>query len=106
MILALLWLTISAPFVYASQQELSKKDKAAMCQSIQGCDEEEGSNPLGNATEEKNPNSGSSFSEEYLHDHHIEEYFFCIASQHYKCENASTYTAFHGEVQVPPPNAI
>ena len=39
--------------------------------------EEEAANPFGNTTEEKAPSS-SSFSEEYLHDHHKAEYFFSI----------------------------
>lgn len=65
---------------------------------------EEEANPLGNTTEEKAPNSLSSFSEEYLHDNHRSEYFFLIASQFHKCENANTYVAFHGELLVPPPN--
>ena len=36
--------------------------------------EEEAANPFGNTTEEKAPTSGSSFSEEYLHDHHIADH--------------------------------
>ena len=106
MILALLWLTISIPFVYASQQELAKENKMANAAFPLAGNEEEGSaNPFGNATEEKAPNSGSSFSEEYLHDHYKADYFFSIASQCHKCENADTYHAFHGELVVPPPNA-
>jgi len=104
MILALLWLTVSTPFVYASQQELVKQNKNVNYQSPLSGTEEEGSNPFGNTTEEKNPNSSTSFSEEYLHDHHLDDYFFSIISHRYKFENAGTYIAFHGEVQVPPPN--
>jgi len=103
MILALLWLTISFPFVYASQQELAKQDKTANAPSSH-CNEEEAANPLGNTTEEKAPGTGSSFSEEYLHANHAADHFFSIASLFYKCENSGIYNAFHGEVQVPPPN--
>jgi hypothetical protein len=104
MILALLWLTISAPFVYASQQQLSKQDKVSNSQSPLDCNDEESSNPFGNSTEEKAPGN-SSLSEEYLHQHHCpEEYFSSISSQYHNCRDAATYIAFHGEVQVPPPN--
>jgi hypothetical protein len=103
MILALLWLTVSTPFVYASQQELAKHTKL-VTQSSNCSNEEESANPFGNSTEEKAP-SGSSLSEEYLHDHHTTDHFFSIVTQFHKCENAGTYVAFHGELLVPPPNA-
>jgi hypothetical protein len=105
MMLALLWLTISTPFVFAKQQELAKQDKMANAAIPLPGSDEEAANPFGNTTEEKSPNCGSSFSEEYLHDHHLAHHFFSIASQYHKCENAGTYIAFHGELLVPPPNA-
>jgi len=104
MIAALLWLTISAPFVYAGQQEISKQEKVASNGSPLAGTEEE-ANPFGNTTEEKAPTNGNSPSEEYLHDHHKAEYFFSIALRYHKCEKAGTYIAFHGELLVPPPNA-
>lgn len=52
MMLALVWLTVSTPFVYASQQELAKQNKTANA-NVLGCTEEETGNSLGNATEEK-----------------------------------------------------
>lgn len=103
MVLALLWLTVSAPFVFSSLQKLAKQDK--MSQSPFGGSEEETANPFGNTTEEKAPTGSASFSEEYLHDHHIAGHFFSIDLQFHKCENADTYHAFHGELLVPPPNA-
>jgi hypothetical protein len=103
MILALLWLTISLPYVYNNQQEMAKQECAGNI-PIPLTENEEEANPLGNTTEEKAPNSLSSFSEEYLHDNHRSEYFFLIASQFHKCEKANTYVAFHGELLVPPPN--
>jgi hypothetical protein len=105
MMLALLWLTISTPFVYASQQEQARQGKIANISNPLSGNEEEAPNPLGNSTEEKNSKSGNSFSEEYLHDHHLDDYFFSITAQFHKCENAGTYIAFHGELLVPPPNA-
>lgn len=104
MIVTLLWLTVSTPFVYASQQQQTTQDKEAKAQCPLAGNEEESAKPLGNTAEEKNSNS-SSFSEEYLHDHHIDDYFFYIASQYHNCENAGAYVAYHGKVQVPPPNA-
>jgi hypothetical protein len=104
MILALLWLTISAPFVIAAQQDLVKQEKTVNANSPLAGNEEETANPFANTTEEKSPSS-SSFSEEYLHDHHKADYFFSIVSQYYKCEDSGTYVAYHGELLVPPPNA-
>ena len=104
LILALLWLTVSLPFVYESQREMAKQSKSVTDQCSHTSNEEEPANPFGNTTEEKAPSS-SSVSEEYLHDHHIAEYFTSLASQNHKCENSGIYNAFHGEVHVPPPNA-
>lgn len=100
MILALLWLTVSTPFVFNSQKERSSQQLSANAGT-----EEETANPFGNTTEEKTPNS-SSFSEEYLHDHHGADHFLLIVSQYHKCENSGTYTAFHGELLVRPPNQL
>lgn len=104
MIIALVWLTVSAPFVYASQQKFSQQAKMMNAESPADNNEEEAANPFSNTNEEKNPTSNNSLSEEYLHDLHLEEYFFSISSQYHKCENAGTYIAFHGELLVPPPN--
>ncbi len=104
MMLALLWLTISAPFVYAVQQELAKQHHTTYTASPLTGNEEETANPFGSNTEEKAP-TGISFSEEYLHDAHKSDYFFSIISSFHKCENDGTYIAFHGELLVPPPNA-
>ncbi|HVG40914.1 MAG TPA: hypothetical protein VM888_04815 [Chitinophagaceae bacterium] len=106
MILALLWLTVSTPFVYASQQKLQEASKMMQTSLGEDCNEEEASNPLTNTTEEKNPNSSGSFSEEYLHHQHEFDYYFSVASQYHKSENDGTYIAFHGELLVPPPDAV
>lgn len=103
MIVALLWLTVSIPFVYESQQKLAQQEKSEKATIPPGGNEED-ANPFGNTTEEKAPGN-STVSEEYLHDHHEAEYFLLIASQYHKCENTDTYIAFHGELLVPPPNA-
>jgi len=103
MIIALCWLTISAPFVFANQQEIAKQNNSVPADLPLGGTEEE-ANPFSGATEEKAPKTLNSVSEEYLHDSHRSEYLFSIASQFHKGENAGTYVAYHGELLVPPPN--
>lgn len=106
MILTLIWLTISTPFVVAFQEEMAKQGFSTSNSSPLSADEEDAANPFGNNTEEK-PCSGNpaiSLSEEYLHDNHKAEYLFSIISTYHKGENAVSYTAFHGELLVPPPN--
>ena len=105
MILALLWLTISLPFVYDAQQQV-EKNQIVNQNSSSGENSEEGSNPFGNTTEEKNPNSGNSLSEEFLHDHHTHDHYFSISAQYHKCESVATYIAFHGDLEVPPPDVV
>ncbi len=105
MMAALLWLTISLPFVYAGQQEIAKQQQSENSSFPLTGNEEESANPFGNgnSTEEKAPGNNS-FSEEYLHDHHKEDGLFALAKQYRSCENARDYIAFHGELLVPPPN--
>ncbi len=103
LILALLWLTVSLPFVYAAQQQLVQLDKMAKAESPVDENDEGATNPFGNSTEEKAPGS-ISFSEEYLHDHPKSNHFFSSTLQYHCGKDAGTYIAFHGELLVPPPN--
>lgn len=105
MILALAWLTVSMPFVYAAQQELAKQQHTENTGSPMAGTEEESSNPFGNNTEEKAPSSNS-LSEEYIHNNHRTYIFSFTGTKYYKCENADTYIAFHGEILIPPPNSL
>jgi hypothetical protein len=105
MILTLLWLTISTPFVIAGQQELAKMEKMSDSKACTPDTEEDTDNPLGNTNEEKTSGASSSFSEEYLHEHHDNHFFVTLTSLYNKCDNADTYHAYHGELLVPPPNA-
>ncbi|MBC7868128.1 MAG: hypothetical protein H7X88_11400, partial [Gloeobacteraceae cyanobacterium ES-bin-316] len=69
MILALVWLTVSTPFVTAFKQEMAKQVKMENTQSpLAGAEED--TNIPGSNTEEKTPASPTSFSEEYIHDLH------------------------------------
>lgn len=106
MMVALLWLTISLPFLYAAQQELKKQGLTVTSESPVSENDEDSTNPFGNSTEEKVPgNNNTSFSEEYLHDHYIADHFFSSDPKYYRFEDEDAYHAFHGELLVPPPNA-
>lgn len=92
MIAALLWLTISTPFVYGASQV--NKPITEQC---------EDANPFANTTEEKNESSGN--ASEYLHDTLNQEHSFTEIAQYFKCHPTDTYLAFHPESFSPPPEA-
>ena|SRR5205809_3900423 len=93
MIIALLWLTISTPFVFASQQAQQKE-----VQKQAGTDK----NPLSTTTEEKNESSVSTLSE-YLHDLNLMSHHFIVLTRMYKCHTSDLYYAYHPELLSPPP---
>lgn len=96
--LALLWLTISTPFVnkaYEIKKEISQK----FC----GPESEEDANLFSNTTEEKNPNANS--LSEYLHDTQPFEKISVALIKFYKCHPADLYFAYHPELLSPPPEA-
>ncbi len=92
MMLALAWLTVSTPFVYASQQQVAAQ-KAA---------DTKGSNPFANTTEEKTE-SGPNTLSEYLHDAHEHFQYVPAQQQNHKCHSSDLYYAFHPELISPPP---
>lgn len=105
MIATLCWLTVSMPFVIEFQEKMARLQQTENTGSLPGNQDEE-SRPINSNTEEKVPGSNNSFSEEYMHQQHItHHYFFSESSEYHKSENTGTYTAFHGELHVPPPNA-
>lgn len=103
MILALVWLTVSIPFVNAAQQQVTGKVALA---SHETQDDDQSCNPYGNNTEEKCSSSFNSFSEEYLH--HTDDLFHAaeLFLSHSRFHSVSEYVAFHGEMLCPPPNFI
>lgn len=104
MVLALLWLTVSTPFVFQAQKDLAQQKMTAF-EPVDSPGENEESNPFGNTTEEKIETGFNSISE-YLH--HIDELSHLAASSHkhnFSLEFA-VYVAFHGEMLCPPPNAV
>ncbi len=101
MIVALLWLTISTPFVFRVQQEVKKIQKEIAADLTSGSSED--NNPFANTTEEKAPPTNT-ISEEYLHHLHNDEHpWFSIIKVHWK-HSSSLYIAYHGELFCPPPN--
>jgi hypothetical protein len=99
MIAALLWLTVSTPFVYDAQQSLKKE---AQKQSEQTQDDN--SNPFSNTTEEKNE-SGVNTLSEYLHEPPSIEKNFITLIRLYKSYPSNIYFEYHPELVSPPPEA-
>lgn len=103
MAIALLWLTVSTPFVNAAQKQLqSYSNNMASDEESPSSDN---NNPFGNTTEEK-AESGSSTISEYLH--HAQELVHPTGSlhKHNSSHDVDVYVAFHGELLCPPPNFI
>jgi hypothetical protein len=96
MIVALLWLTISTPFVYASQQSLKK---VVQKENRQAGDN---NNPFSNITEEKNE-SGVNTLSEYLHEPSDIEKNFITLVRLYKSYPSNIYFEYHPELISPPP---
>jgi hypothetical protein len=103
MVLTLAWLTVSLPFVNASQQQAAEIQKSASTDNKPEANDDDNSF-ANNTTEEKTSNSVNTLSEEYLHDTHSAEYYVTVPSTEYKVEHVSTYIAFHGELISPPPD--
>jgi hypothetical protein len=95
MVMALLWLTISTPFVFASQQAQQKE-----IQKQTGSSEDR--NPFSTTTEEKNESSVSTLSE-YLHDLNSLNHHFIVLTRIYKCHTSDLYYDYHPELLSPPP---
>jgi hypothetical protein len=93
MILALLWLTVSTPFVYESRQ--MQKENAQ---------KQSDNNPFSNTTEEKSE-SGAGTLSEYLHDPHHMEHLPSLIVKYHKCVPSGLYFAFHPDLISPPPEA-
>jgi hypothetical protein len=95
MVLALLWLTISTPFVYEAQKVQNETQK----QTKQG---EQNPNPFANTTEEKNESSVNTLSE-YLHDPLSIETDFIVLTRLYQRYPFIIYPEHHPELLSPPP---
>ena len=104
MILMLLWLTVSAPFIIPDQQQDNLSGNIAQTDMPADSSEDSDTNPFSNTTEEK-PESGGSTLSEYLH--HIHELFpySTALTTSYNWHSSDLYIAFHGELLSPPPEA-
>lgn len=98
MLLALLWLTVSIPFVYADQQA-QKELKQKTAQQA-----DDNTNPLSNTNEEKSE-SGVNTLSEYLHEVEVTDPIGSPIVTFYKCHPSHLYFAFHPELISPPPEA-
>lgn len=96
MMLALVWLTVSIPFVYQAQQVAKQQVSSAP----QPGDED--TNPFANTTEERSE-SGANTLSEYLHDMHTHSSGEVIPEMYNKCHPSNLYYAFHPELLSPPP---
>jgi hypothetical protein len=97
MIAALLWLTISTPFVFRAQQEQKKEIQNQSTQN-------DNTNPFSNTTEEKNESSVNTLSE-YLHDHPVIGNDFTVVKRPYQLYSSKIYFEHHPELLSPPPEA-
>ena len=97
MIATLLWLTVSTPFVFKSQQEQKKEAHSHSKQN-------DNTNPFSNTTEEKNESSVSTLSE-YLHEPVEVQNNFIVLTTLYKLYSSKIYLAHHPELLSPPPEA-
>lgn len=106
MMLVLLWLTVSTPFVNSFQQQVAAQEKAEEQKTRGACtdkDDPAACNPFANTTEEKTESSSITFSEEYLHDHFELIHTLDDLLKHDNCDHSALYIAFHGELLSPPP---
>jgi hypothetical protein len=96
MITALLWLTVSTPFIYQAQRVQKEIQK----QSQQTQD----NNPFSNTNEEKNESSVNTLSE-YLHEPSELENNFIVLTRLFKLYSSKIYFEYHPELISPPPEA-
>lgn len=104
MILMLLWLTVSAPFIVPDQQKGNLANTSAQADIPADNSEDSDTNPFSNTTEEK-PESGANTLSEYLHHIHELFHYFTTLTTSYNWHSSELYIAFHGELLSPPPEA-
>jgi len=98
LMLAMVWLTVSVPFVFKQQKELAKENIR-----LAGIPpEEETHNPFSKSSEEKNE-SGKSGLSIFFHDYVFQTTGNTGTVNYCTRQVAGLYTAFHGELLSPPP---
>lgn len=102
MICTLLWLTVSAPFVFRSLQHY---EDARQAESRDFPGKSKPAAPFQTTSEEKTESGVSSLTEEYLHDAcPVPACTFPEESNGFFHSEESIYLAFHGELLSPPPD--
>lgn len=104
MIAALIWLTVSIPFVFRYQQEVKKAQQLSE-KNNPSSNNNEDNNPFANTTEEKT-SSVNTLSEEYLHQHDEHKFYDNAIITRFNRAAESLYLAFHGELLSPPPDML
>lgn len=100
MVITLLWLTVSIPFVYMVQENLL----SLSTENHSGLEENDNSNPvIPNSSEEKTEKGSNNFSE-YLCHHNLTEHFSSTGVEYILALSAKLYLSYHGELLTPPPN--
>ena len=104
LMLMLLWLTISAPFIADNQLKLAGSENSSRQPDPASENDAADWNSFANNTTEEKTESGTGFSE-YLHE--ADEFVHCLPGYlRHNCAHASSlYIAFHGELLSPPPEA-
>lgn len=98
MIITLLWLTVSTPFIFSVQKELRNASFSTEQQT-----NEDNSNPFSGLNEEKT-NSVNTLSE-YLHEHLHLPVPGTPVLEHNSNTASLIYIAYYGELLSPPPEA-
>jgi hypothetical protein len=107
MMLNMLWLTVSLPFIAESRIVNNFECKSTACDNLLDTQGEDTGYPQTGASEEKGSESSSSYNEEYLH--HYDNGLTLTLSFYKKTMHdlaQDAYCAYHGELLVPPPNMI
>ncbi|MEN9549099.1 MAG: hypothetical protein RIR12_1690 [Bacteroidota bacterium] len=102
---ALLWLTVS---IYFTSNPAYKKQLIEWNADVEDTDfaPEEDADSRNTNTEEKAPKSNGAISEEIFHESQFENKLFTTLAPKHVMVNYSTYLAFHGEMDVPPPDEL
>ena len=100
MVISLVWLTVSLPFVYNS---ICANGFATETESTAGTDQPGEEVPI-QSSEEKAPNN--SVQEEYLHGAAENLVLLSLFLDHRASHNSTDYVAYHGELLSPPPEFL
>lgn len=107
MMMTMLWLTVSLPFIVENRIAYNIESKSSASDNLIDTQGEDAGFPQTGASEEKGSEGSNNFNEEYLH-HHDGGTQIGLSpgkkAMHDLAQDA--YCAFHGELLVPPPNVI